>query len=586
MSTDKLLHTLPPAVAGRPSSSRGNEDNNYRQKYRSQMEHEQGEVVNNRIYVGGLGDCIGERDLFHFFSKFGSVQHVGIITTGGYTKGYGFVTFHNSEVVGRILTNPDKDNLVLKGRKLFVGAARQRSSQMTNWGGRGQGHDLHGGDEHGGQGEPNACKEVDEKEGDDSFQPQMGPQPNISDAASTGTSSYLFNPPAYYYQDTTYPMANYPTYYQPYHHPVPPSYNYNAAMVYYPTNQYQDPAMLGQGQQEPQVVPSYNQDQVSIPTNQVVPMPYHPIQQQANMCTPVNYYGQINMIPQYFINTEEMVPGLPPPQPIMAYQDQHQQPVYQEGNPPSTYYMPPTDVGVVYSDAGNTYATYPSSAQVAYSSDISELGDSGFQDSSHGDSMNINNAVHSNQSHNDNDGHGHAPNQNIPEREGRVQGQVEAGHGPRSTTAVVPDKSRGSNNTRETQPRNLLKPKPSGESRGPPEEYPSSSKDYGRGSRGAPMHYRSFPPFPRNIPPARQFPFPPGNPRPWYQQRGRGRVWGHNAGSRVEGNVRWNVAKRKPGKKMVGNEVKKVVGKEEAKAGLAGNQPDILQGPLEKLEIK
>merc|ERR1719431_2100556 len=121
-------------------------------------------------------------------------------------------------------------------------------------------------------------------------------------------------------------------------------------------------------------------------------------------------------------------------------------------------------------------------------------------------------------------------------------------HGQRITNAVVPEKSRGPNSTREIQSRNLSKPKP-GESRGPPEEYPSSSKDYGRGSRGTPMHYRSFPPFPRNIPPARQFPFPPGNPRPWYQQRGRGRVWGHNTGSRVEGNVRWNVAKRKPGKK-------------------------------------
>jgi len=425
---------------------------------------------------------------------------------------------------------------------------------------------------------------VDEKEVADSFSPPMGSQPNNAEALST-SSPYPYNPPAYYYQDTTYPMANYPTYYQSYHHPVPPSYNYNTAMVYYPTTQYQDPAMLGQSQQEPQVVPTYHQDQVAIPTNQVVPVPYHPIQ-QANMCTPVNYYGQINMIPQYFVNTEEMAPGLPPP--VMGYQDQHQQPVYQEGNPPSSYYMPPSD-GVIYSDVGNTYATYPSSAQVGYSPDMSELGDSGFQDTSNGDSINVNNAVHSNQSHNENDGHGHASNQIIPEREGRVQGQVEPGHGPRITNAVVPEKSRGPNSTREIQPRNLSKPKP-GESRGPPEEYPSSSKDYGRGSRGTPMHYRSFPPFPRNIPPARQFPFPPGNPRPWYQQRGRGRVWGHNTGSRVEGNVRWNVAKRKPGKKVAGIEVKKVVGKEEVKVqgsgGLAGNQPDILQGPLEKLEIK
>ena len=59
MSTEKMPPTLPPGSVGRSSSSRGNEDNNsYRLKYRGQTEHEQGEVVNNRIYVGGLGDCI------------------------------------------------------------------------------------------------------------------------------------------------------------------------------------------------------------------------------------------------------------------------------------------------------------------------------------------------------------------------------------------------------------------------------------------------------------------------------------------------------------------------------------------------
>merc|ERR1711942_205835 len=135
------------------------------------------------------------------------------------------------------------------------------------------------------------------------------------------------------------------------------------------------------------------------------------------------------------------------------------------------------------------------------------------------------------------------------------------------TAAVIAGKPSGPNIMKGNQQRNSSNPKASGESRSPLEEFPSSNKDYGRGSRGAPMHYRSFPPFPRNIPPGRQFSFPPGNgnPRPWYPQRGKGRVWGHNAGSRGEGNVRWNVAKRKPSKKSAGNEVKKVVAKEEVK---------------------
>ena len=591
MSTEKMPPTLPLGSVGRSSSSRGNEDNNsYRLKYRGQTEHEQGEVVNNRIYVGGLGDCIGERDLFHFFSKFGPVQHVGIITTGGFTKGYGFVTFHSSEVVGRILTNPDKENLVLKGRKLFVGAARQRASQMANWGGRGEGHDALAVDEHGGHGNSTVGKEVDEKEVTETFPPPTGSQPNNNDAIMA-PPSYTYNSPAYYYQETAYPpMTTYPTYYQQYQHPAAASYNYNTAMVYYPTTQYQDPTMLGQGQQEAQVCIPYQHDQVHVPNNHVVPMPYHPIQ-QANMCTPINYYGHLNMMPQYYVNTEDMTQGMPQPS-MMVYQDQNQQAGYHEGYPPTPHNIPPVDVGVVYPDNGNNYATYPSIAQVGYSPDISELGDSGFQDTSSRDYMDVH-AVHSNQSHNDHDGHGHghASNQNEPDRDGRAQGHVESGHGPRMTTAVMAAKSSGPNIMKENQQRNSSNPKASGESRAPPEEFPSS-KDYGRGSRGAPMHYRSFPPFPRNIPPGRQFAFPPGNGnhRPWYSQRGRGRVWGHNAGNRVEGNVRWNVAKRKPGKKAAGNDVKKVGANEEVKVqgsgGLGGNQPDILQGPLEKLEIK
>jgi len=276
---------------------------------------------------------------------------------------------------------------------------------------------------------------------------------------------------------------------------------------------------------------------------------------------------------------------------MMVYQDQNQQTGYHEGYPPSSLNNHPVDVGVVYPENGNAYATYPSTAQVGYSPDNSDLGDSGFQDTSNREYMDIH-AVHSNQSHNENEGHGHASNQNVPDRAGRVQVQVETDHGPRMTTTVVAGKPSGSISIKENQQRNSSNPKASGESRARQEEYPSSIKDYGRGSRGAPMHYRSFPPFPRNIPPARQFSFPPGNgnPRPWYPQRGRGRVWGHNAGSRVEGNVRWNVAKRKPSKKSAGNEVKKVVAREEVKVqgsgGLGGNQPDILQGPLEKLEIK
>ena len=94
---------------------------------------DEGELVLNRIYVGGLGDQIVDKDLFYYFSEFGEVSHVGIITGGGYSKGYGFVTFHCQEVVRNLLEGVDGEKLVLKGRRLNIGPARLRQGQGQGW---------------------------------------------------------------------------------------------------------------------------------------------------------------------------------------------------------------------------------------------------------------------------------------------------------------------------------------------------------------------------------------------------------------------------------------------------------------------
>ena len=128
----------PPATVEKPALSHGHGDNNYRERYHD--DREEGELVDNRIYVGGLGYRIEERDLFYFFDTFGPVQHAGIITEGGNSKGYGFVTFHCKEVVKRLLDTEEGVGLVLKGRNLYVGPARQRHGQAQHYGrGRGQG---------------------------------------------------------------------------------------------------------------------------------------------------------------------------------------------------------------------------------------------------------------------------------------------------------------------------------------------------------------------------------------------------------------------------------------------------------------
>jgi len=567
--SENPLSTVPLAGGGRPSSSRGNEDGHYRSKYRHKFDHDQdqGEVVNNRIYVGGLGDCIGERDLFHFFAKFGQVEHVGVITIGGYTKGYGFVTFRSTEVVNRILNNPEKKNLVLKGRTLCVGPARQRSSTYWN---RGQGQEYGSVEPCQEDSNSNEGKEVAEIDVAVGSAPPVGSSQQSTSDGSTTTTPCHNSPPVYYSQEASsavpYPMASFPPYYQQYQQ-VPAAYPYNAGMAYYPAYQYQDQL---QGQYYPY------QDS----SNHVAPMPYYPMQ-QATMYAPINYCG-VNMLQQYYVNTEEVSPWFPPV--MQSPQDQTQG--YQEGYHSSSYSLPPP-VPVdeaAYQDPHHTFAASQGSGitQAACSLDISNHGDSGFQDSSSLECGN-NNMAFSNQSQNIN----HAMTQ-----DGQSQGQSDAGHsnsqGPRNVKIpLASDQSRGPRNTRDIQQRHEAKPKSSVESRAPQDDNYVVNKDYGRGARMTTLPYRNFPSYPRNPPPPRQFPFSQNNPRPWYQQRGRGRMWGPNNASGISGNVRWNVAKRKPGKKGVVNEGKKGFGKEEVKGpGLAGNQPDILQGPLEKLEIK
>eukprot|EP00092_Neocalanus_flemingeri_P021158 GFUD01022932.1.p1 GENE.GFUD01022932.1~~GFUD01022932.1.p1 ORF type:complete len:300 (+),score=66.04 GFUD01022932.1:30-902(+) len=114
----------------------------------------------------------------------------------------------------------------------------------------------------------------------------------------------------------------------------------------------------------------------------------------------------------------------------------------------------------------------------------------------------------------------------------------------------------------------------------------------GRYSRFYPSPYKSFGPFTGN-PSPRHFPFPSG-PRPYYsgQGRGRGRIWGYNGGGgRGQGDYNGtSIQKKKQGKKSTGSD-KRVVEDGVAKnvggeVEMTGNQPDILQGPLQKLEIK
>ena len=110
----------------------GNGDGMYgsdRERWRPRFRNDR-EVIPNRVYVGGLGQYISEKDLHDLFSKYGKVDHVGIITDGDRSKGYGFITFSSTEVVSKLLNQVETEPLEVRGRVLLLGPARQRRGHL------------------------------------------------------------------------------------------------------------------------------------------------------------------------------------------------------------------------------------------------------------------------------------------------------------------------------------------------------------------------------------------------------------------------------------------------------------------------
>lgn len=110
------------------------------------------EVLDNRIYVGGVPQWMQDNDLNEYFAKYGDVEHAVVIDKSN-DQGpnrYGFVTFKAGSVatVKKLLYEIDPAELtVTGGRTLTLGPARQK-----HWGRPGGWH--HGGRyHHDGQGD-------------------------------------------------------------------------------------------------------------------------------------------------------------------------------------------------------------------------------------------------------------------------------------------------------------------------------------------------------------------------------------------------------------------------------------------------
>uniref|UniRef100_A0A8C6V985 RRM domain-containing protein n=1 Tax=Neogobius melanostomus TaxID=47308 RepID=A0A8C6V985_9GOBI len=85
-----------------------------------------GIIIPNRVFIGGFDHKVSESDLYHMFSKYGTVREVNVPNKSRMTKGFGFVTFENSEDARKLL-------LDVKDRRLSIRPAvrRQHNSGMS-----------------------------------------------------------------------------------------------------------------------------------------------------------------------------------------------------------------------------------------------------------------------------------------------------------------------------------------------------------------------------------------------------------------------------------------------------------------------
>uniref|UniRef100_A0A3Q4HQS2 RRM domain-containing protein n=1 Tax=Neolamprologus brichardi TaxID=32507 RepID=A0A3Q4HQS2_NEOBR len=99
-----------------------------------------GNVIPNRIFVGGLDYRVNERDLRHIFSQHGTVKEVKIVLDhSGVSRGYGFVTFETQEDALKIINNVNTRSwfcgfILFSAKSTSTVSLEPAMSQQTSYG--------------------------------------------------------------------------------------------------------------------------------------------------------------------------------------------------------------------------------------------------------------------------------------------------------------------------------------------------------------------------------------------------------------------------------------------------------------------
>jgi len=539
------------------------------EKEKDTMGHE--EVVQDRIYVSGFGSHIYEGDLFHFFSTFGDVRHVIIITENGFSRGYGFVTFSNKETARRLLQEKCGEGLFLNGKKLNIGAARQKYGSSPS-------RDKFF---KGGQVQRSNWSSDNKKTTD------LDKIPIPNDVLGEG-KDIVEHP----YQVVDHFPVGPPTQsYNPQFSPTTPSYNYQQYPMYYYPQDMSTYSVYPMPSQDTSWYYSNSQDITNVQGTGI--HAYSTTFPTSTPTYPVSYFVSPSYPPLVPDNSMQQLPT-----PGYFWPQSPMYPVYYDTNQ-STIAMIPNQLvttGELQPDQSvSTFQDVSSNRNVFDAESINDiavkanetLGDSGFQENSTSGQV-----LYSHSSYTDYDYDSTYQNTDTV----GYQSQKNACLGMKKLSKdapgnksidsrvhkINPNTKNDKNKAKDllpSQDRKYTKLRSTDDTKYPARNVAAVDK-FGKESRYYPSPYKSFVPFTGN-PVPRRFPQPPG-PRPYYQGRGRGKLWVGQTPGRGQASARNQIFQKENVKRKdaSNNEI------EDKYKNVEESQPDILQGPLEKLKLK